>query len=63
MKTSSNTLSNAEGIESEGSNEPVKTTFQSIDCQNLPDKLRCIEDRLELYLDVTSNGRNSAGID
>ena len=65
VKTLSNTLSNAEGIESEGSNEPVKTTFQSINCQNLPDKLRCIEDRLELYLDVTSDGGNSgsAGID
>ena len=65
VKTLSNTLSNAEGIESEGSNEPVKTTFQSIDCQNLSDKLRFIEDRLALYLDVTSDGGNSgsAGID
>ena len=47
VKTLSNTLSNTKdtkGIESEGSNEPVKTTSQSIVCQNLPDEGRCIED-------------------
>ena len=53
------------GIESEGSNEPVKTTSQSIDCKNLPDEGRCIEDQLALYLEVTSDSRDSgsAGID
>ena len=65
VKTLSNALSKTEGIESEGSNEPVKTTSQSIVCQNLPDRVRCIEDQSALHLEVTSDGRDSgsAGID
>ena len=65
VNTLSNALSNTEGIESEGSNEPVRTTSQNIVCQNLPDGVRCIEDQLALYLEVTSDSRDSgsAGID